>query len=388
MPLALRVLEIAGVVGALCSMAYFLLTLFAANSFLKQKPSASPSAASFPVSILKPLRGTDPGMYSSLRSHFTQDHPAYEIIFGVSEADDPALAIVERLRAEFPECSVKVVHCKERLGANIKVSNLEQMMKHAEYDVLIVNDSDIRVPADYIRRVTAPLADLKVGLVTCLYRGVPGSTAGSQLESLQISTDFCPGVLAARQLEGIRFGLGSTLALRRVDLERIGGFLSLADYLADDYELGNRLSRLGLEISLSEVVVETFLPPYSFAGFILHQLRWARTIRASRGKGYLGLGLTFGLFWALLVLLLSSGATWAWMLLAAVVALRVAMGLLIGRKLLEDRQVPRLLWLLPVRDLIAVAIWIGGLFGRNVAWRGEVFELRKGRLSRIGRPVP
>ncbi len=375
----LRIVEMTAAVGALCSVGYFLLALFGAAAFMRQG-SPSADALTAPVSILKPLKGTDPEMYSSLRSHFTQNYPEYELIFGVSEAEDPALGIVERLRSEFPARTVRVVHCRQQLGANIKVSNLQQMVEHASHALLIVNDSDIRVPSDYVQRVTSPLADRNVGLVTCLYRGIAGGSIGSQLESLQISTDFCPGVLAARQLEGIRFGLGSTLAFRREDLDRIGGFGGLADYLADDYELGNRISGLGLSVHLSEVVVETSLPAYSLKEFVAHQLRWARTIRACRGNGYLGLVLTFGFFWALLTLLLSGGAGWAWLLLADVVGLRIAMALLIGRNLLGDRQLPRLLWLLPLRDLVAVVVWVGGFAGNRIYWRGEAFRLEAGKL--------
>ena len=180
--------------------------------------------------------------------------------------------------------------CLKSLGANTKVSNLAQMATEAKYEHFVVNDSDIRVETNYLRNVAAPLADPKVGLVTCLYRGVASTNLGSWLESLFISTDFSAGVLAARQLEGgIRFGLGSTLAFRRSDLEASGGFEALVDYLADDYEMGRRLAERGLEVQLSNVVVETFLPAYTLRQFVDHQLRWGRTVRDSRRWGYLGL---------------------------------------------------------------------------------------------------
>src|SRR5580658_9905888 len=189
---------------------------------------------------------------------------------------------------------------------------MAQMLTEARYDCLIVNDSDIRVEPDYLRRVTAPLADLRIGLATCLYRGVAGATLGSRLEALGISTDFCASVLAARQLEGgIRFGLGSTLAFRRAELEKIGGFESFLDYLADDYELGKRIAGLGLTVHLSDVVVETFLPPYRVREFLAHQLRWARGVRDARPRGYFGLVLTFGFLWALLAVVASQGALWS-----------------------------------------------------------------------------
>jgi len=213
---------------------------------------------------------------------------------------------------------------------------------------------------------------------------VAASTLGSHLESLGISTDFCPGVLVARQLEGgLRFGLGSTLAFRRADLNLIGGFESIVDYLADDYELGRRISGLGLRVLLSDVVVETHLPAYDMAGFLSHQMRWARGVRDSRLGGYIGLATTFGLLWALLNLIAAQAALWSWAVLAAVFLLRIAMALAVGKVVLQDRQLLSQLWLLPLRDLIAVGVWIASFAGHTVTWRGDRFELKDGRLTRV-----
>ena len=383
-PHIVRIAAILAALGALTSLGYYALCLWSAVSFLRERQAgegARPTQPVPPVSILKPLKGTDPEMYESLRSHCQQDYPEYEIIFGVSDANDPALQFVERVTAEFPERAIVVVLCSEKLGANTKISNLAQMLPKARYEHLIVNDSDIRVEPDYLRRVAAPLADPKTGMVTCLYRGIAGSTLGSRLESLGISTDFAAGVLAARQLEnGIHFGLGSTLAFRRRDLETTGGFEVLADYLGDDYEIGRRMSALGLEVELSNVVVETFLPQYRLGEFLQHQLRWARNIRDSRRGGYIGLGLTFGIPWAVLALVFSRGASWAWALLGLVVALRAMLALTLGWTVLRDRQVFRLLWLIPLRDLVAMGIWLAGFVGHRITWRGETFELRNGKL--------
>jgi ceramide glucosyltransferase len=383
-PQIVRIAAILAALGALTSLGYYALCLWSALKFLRERQAgegARPTQPVPPVSILKPLKGTDPQMYESLRSHCQQDYPEYEIIFGVSDANDPALQFVERVTAEFPERAIVVVLCSEKLGANTKISNLAQMLPKARYEHLIVNDSDIRVEPDYLRRVAAPLADPKTGMVTCLYRGIAGSTLGSRLESLGISTDFAAGVLAARQLEnGIHFGLGSTLAFRRRDLETTGGFEVLADYLGDDYEIGRRMSALGLEVELSNVVVETFLPQYRLGEFLQHQLRWARNIRDSRRGGYIGLGLTFGIPWAVLALVFSRGASWAWALLGLVVALRAMLALTLGWTVLRDRQVFRLLWLIPLRDLVAMGIWLAGFVGHRITWRGETFELRNGKL--------
>jgi ceramide glucosyltransferase len=382
----LNTVQIIAAAGVASSSIYYLLCLWGAVKFLRGQEAGEPRPiAGLPsISILKPLKGTDPEIYESFRSHCLQDYPEYEIIFGVSDPNDAAIASVRALQREFPDRRIQLVVCEKLLGANVKVSNLAQMLAEARYDYLIVNDSDIRVEPDYLRRVTAPLTDPQVGMVTCLYRGVAGSTLGSRLEALGIGTDFCPSVLAARQLErGIRFGLGSTLAFRRADLEKIGGFNSLADYLADDYELGKRIAGLGLTVKLSDVVVETYLPPYRLREFFAHQLRWARGVRDARAGGYLGLVFTFGFLWALLALTASSGAFWAWSALAVTLLLRFAVALVVGRSVLKDCRIMKNAWLIPLRDLLAVAVWIASLGGHTVTWRGERFHLKDGKLSRI-----
>jgi ceramide glucosyltransferase len=381
------VFQLVAILGCISSFAYYILCLWSAASFLRQQKAAGiirPAQFVPPVSILKPLKGVDPEIYESFRSHCLQDYPEYEIVFGVSDADDPAIESVKRLQREFPEQRILCVVCPKILGANVKVSNLAQMLGAASYQHLIVNDSDIRVEPDYLRRVIAPLAEESVGMVTCLYRGVAAPTFGSRLESLGISTDFCAGVLVARQLEhGIRFGLGSTLAFRRADLQRIGGFESFVDFLADDYELGRRITGLGLRVALSDIVVETHLPAYDLRGFLAHQLRWARGVRDARAAGYIGLISTYGLMWALLALIAARGAPRSWTALVVIVLLRFAVALLVGKSVLHDTQLLKSLWLLPVRDLVAVAVWAASFAGHTVTWRGDRFELKKGRLIRI-----
>jgi len=383
----LNALQVIAVVGSVSSSIYYVLCLWSAAAFLRQQKAgggARPTQTLPPVSILKPLKGTDPDIYESFRSHCLQDYPEFEIIFGVGDPDDPAVAGVEQLQREFPDRAIRLVVSQEKLGANVKVSNLEQMLATARYEHLIVNDSDICVEPDYLRRVIAPLADERVGMVTCLYRGVAAQTFGSQLEALGISTDFCAGVLVARQLEGgLHFGLGSTLAFRRTDLERIGGFRSIVDFLADDYELGRRIAGLGLRVVLSDVVVETHLPAYDLRAFLAHQLRWARGVRDSRAGGYIGLVSTYGLMWALLGLIAAHGAPWSWAVLGTTALLRFAVAVVVGSSVLKDTRLLRHLWLLPVRDLVAVGVWIASFAGHTVTWRGDRFVLKNGRLIRI-----
>jgi ceramide glucosyltransferase len=371
--------------GCVSSAVYYFICLWTAAAFLQRRSSQAPQTNSFfpPVSILKPLKGTDPDIYESFRSHCLQDYPDYEIIFGISDPNDPAVATVEWLQRDFPDRNIRLVVCPNILGPNVKVSNLEQIVQSARYDYLIVNDSDMRVESDYLQRVISPLADPHVGLVTCLYRGIAEMTVGAKLEALGIA-DFCASVLVAEQVErGLHFGLGSTLAFRRSELNRIGGFKSIVDFLADDYELGRRIAALGLNIVLSDVVVETHLPAYDLRGFVMHQLRWARGVRDARRGGYIGLVSTFGIAWALLAVLAAGASPWSWLVLAAMLLLRSILGLVVCRSVLQDEEAVERLWLLPLRDLIAVGVWIASFVGHTVTWRGDRFQLKNGRLIRI-----
>jgi ceramide glucosyltransferase len=381
--------EIVTALAALATLAglgYYVLGLWSTWRFLRDRKEREGHAQGFtpPVSILKPLKGTDPSMYESFRSHCLQDYPEkYEILFGVSDPQDPAIELVKKLQAEFPSQSIRLIVCAKILGTNVKVSNLAQMAEQAQFDHFLVNDSDIYVESDYLRRVLAPLASASVGMVTCLYRGEASSTLGSRLESLGISTDFALGVLVARQTEGVRFGLGSTQVFRREDLQAIGGFEGMLDYLADDYELGRRLAALGKTVELSGIPVETHLPPYTLAEFWRHQLRWSRSIRDSRRWGYIGYAVTFALPWALVTTLLSRGVNWAWLLLLFTLVLRAGAAVLVGNSVLRDRNVIRHLWLLPLRDVIGLLVWLASFAGHTVVWRGDTFLLKNGRLRRV-----
>src|ERR1019366_6488046 len=293
-PTPRAILEAVAAIGTVGSLFFYFLSALGLASFLsdtRKKLNQPPLPASQlpPVSILKPLKGVDPEIWESFCSHCEQEYPEFQLIFGVGDPGDPAIEVVRKLQAKYPNLPIELMVCDRVLGANIKVSNLAQMLPAARHELLLVNDSDIRVPSDYLRKVITPLADSSVGLVTCLYRGVAGPTLGSRLEALSISTDFVPGVLSARFLEkGLHFGFGSTLAFRRRDLEAIGGFEALLDYLADDYELGWRIAATGKRVELSAATVTTFLPAYTMRDFIRHQLRWSRTIRDARRWGYAG----------------------------------------------------------------------------------------------------
>ena len=329
-------------------------------------------------------------MYAAFSSHCRQDYPGrYEIIFGVTSLEDPAVREVERLQSEYPKIDIRIVECSARLGTSGKVSNLAQMLRESHYEHVVINDSDIEVSPRYLTNVMRGFGDAKVGLVTAPYIGAtamrgPGLTVWSRLEALGISTEFMAGVLTARRLEGgIRYGLGSTLATTKTAIAKIGGLELLADCLADDYELGHRISEAGYKIELCSEVVKTAVPAYTFKGFCDHQIRWARTVRDARRWGYLGLGVTYGLPWALMTIVASGFALWSFTLLSLVLLTRVSVALTVGVGVLRDEQVLRDLWLLPLRDCFGLIFWAWSFAGDTVVWRGEVFRLKNGKIARI-----
>ena len=342
------------------------------------------------VTILKPVKGVDQRMYAGLVSHCRQEYAGkFEIVFGVSSLSDPAVGEIERLQAEFPDCAIRLVECRERLGTSGKVSNLVQMLREARYEHVVINDSDIRVSPQYLTRVMQCFSDAKVGMVTAPYIGRTAERGGaltvwSRLEALGISTDFLPGVLTARKLEGgIRFGLGSTLATSKSVLAKAGGLEPLTEYLADDYEMGARIAEAGYRVELANEVVETTVPEYHYRGFKDHQLRWARSTRDSRKLGYLGLGITYALPWAVMTCVASGLALWSFSLLSVVLLARVAVALSVGVGMLRDEQVLRDVWLLPLRDFFGLGFWMWSFAGDTVVWRGEVFRLRDGKISLV-----
>ena len=427
MPHALaQAVEIATTALAVAGLGYFLAALAAARVFLHQRrapraefaPGAPADRSSSVgwgsgasadrsssvgwrpgVSILKSLKGLDPGMMDAFRSHCRQSYAGpFELLFGVASLRDPAVAAVEQLQAEFPERTIRLIECPERLGTNGKVSTLAQLAAHVQYDFLLINDSDITVSPHYLERVMCCFAPAPrdagkppVGLVTALFRGRahgPLLRGGlpSRLEALWIATDFQAGVLLAKVLEGgLHYGLGATLAVSRAALDRIGGLEPIANYLADDYELGARVAQAGYRVELSAEVVETSVPAYGWRGFFDHQLRWARTIRGARPWGYAGLIFTHGLGWALLNVLASGLSPLSLWLLGLSFFLRLAQAMTVGAEVLGDHEVLANLWLLPVRDAIAMGLWVAGFAGDTIVWRGERFTLKDGKLANMQR---
>jgi ceramide glucosyltransferase len=316
------------------------------------------------------MYGRDSRLYQALRSHALQKYPEFEILFGVRSAGDPALEDIDHLRREFPSLEMRVIQV-ETEAPNAKVGVLARLAAEARHPLLLINDDDIEVEPGYLEAVTAPLLDPRIGLVTCLYRARAESFAAC-VEALGVASDFASSVMVARLLGVGGFALGATMALRAETLARTGGFEPIEAYLADDYELGRRVTAAGYSIAFAPVVVETGLGGASWRDVWRHQLRWARTIRVSRTAGYYGSVVTHAVIWALIAL-----AAGEWWVGAAALTLRIVAGWLAGAIVLRDPLAERWFWLLPLRDLFGFAVWMGGCFGSTVYWRGLKLRLRK-----------
>ena len=360
---------------AVCAAA-FLYQLAAIAACLRHLSRPDPMATRRPpISILKPIHGLDPHFYQAIRSHAILEYPTFEILFGVSELNDPAVREVMRIQSDFPDVPMNLLHAVTQTP-NGKVGVLADLARHAKYDVILVNDSDIRVPSRYLEQVAAPLEDPGVGIVTCLYRASAETSAGAW-EALGIATDFVPSVLVAPLFGVKEFGLGSTLVFRKQDLEKIGGFLAIRDYLADDYQLARRITGLGLRAHMSRTVVETSLQAATWGEIWRHQLRWHRTIRVSRGA-YAGLPITNASLWALIAAICGHP-----LIALALLIARLATAVLAGRMILQCPITRRWIWLVPFRDLWGLAVWFAGMFGTRVQWRDQHLQLTPdGRIKR------
>lgn len=348
-------------VPAIAAAAYWLLVLVAAARWRSPQPiTHNPS----PISILKPVHGRDPQFYEAIRSHALQDYPQYEILFGISDPHDAAAEDIRRLIAEFPARDIRLIVTSTKLP-NGKVGVLADLATQARYPLLLINDSDIRVAPDYLRQVAAILDQPGTGLVTCLYRAQSAHWPG-RWEALGVATEFVPSVLVARMLGSLEFALGSTMLLRAADLDRIGGFAAIGDYLADDYQLGRHIRGLGLRVAFAPPIVETHLGGETWGEVWRHQLRWSRTIRASRPAGYFGYLVTHATFWCLVAI-----AAGVWPAGAAALVIRMLAGIRVGWGVLGDSSALRYACLIPFRDLWGFAIWVYGLSGNTVEWRGE-----------------
>jgi len=358
------------------ALVYSLLSIVAAFRYLSVSPPAVTSTE--PVSILKPLAGLDDGLESNLRTFLEQDHPSFEILFAVRERTDPAVAVVEKLQAEYPRVPTRLLVTGEPPYPNAKVFSLAQMLAEAEHDLVVMSDSDIRVTAAFLRRVSAEFGAPSLGVATCPYRAVPGPSFWSRLETTGMNTDFIAGILVARMLEGMRFAVGPTIVARRRVLEAIGGFDRLKDYLAEDFVMGKFAAEAGYGVILSSYVIEHHIGRSNLRQNIAHRLRWARSTRRSRPAGYIGQ--LFTMPFPLALLLVASRPGW-WLVLPAALLVRFLAAYVVSAKVLRARTN----WLLlPLEDLIGFAVWIAGFFGNTIAWRGRRYRvLADGRFAPI-----
>ncbi len=357
---------------SVAAMCYTLAAALAVRIRLKAAP-CEPSDQVPAVTILKPLCGEEHELYECLRSFCDQMYPRFQIVFGVSDGDDPAVAVVNRLQREFPAVDMQIAIDRRQHGSSRKVSNLINMMSLARHDYLVISDSDVRVLPDYLARVVSPLLDPEVGIVTCPYRGAPRPGLWSLLGSLFINEWFTPSVRVAAMFGSRSFAFGATIAMRRQVLASAGGFAAIANQLADDYRLGELTRRLGLRTVLSDVVVETCVDEGTFGDLVRHELRWLRTIRAVRPLGYSLLFITFGVPVALVGCLLAGGA---WSALAMLVITALARVVLhwTGRRRPSS---PAQLLALPLRDGLTLALWAWGFVNRRVHWRDDRYRVTR-----------
>jgi ceramide glucosyltransferase len=330
-----------------------------------------------PVSVLKPLRGLDRDALANFASFCLQDYGHWEILFGAEDESEPSLEAARRVAREHPEADIRIVIESLVQGANPKVRMLAKLANVAKYPLLLVSDSDIRAGRRHLKRMVEPLSDPKVGVVTCLYRTVGVGLVG-KLDSLSLSTEFLPGALVARQLEGMSFAMGAGILIRREVLAEIGGFAAIEQGLADDYLLGRLPARAGHRVELACDIVDHQLGTKGLRDLNARQTRWNLGIRTSRPWGYAGLVFTQGTAASLLFLLATGGSTLGWSVAAATLGVRLGVAWFLAARCLDDRSVARLLWLVPIRDLLGTALWLKTFFGSTVVWRGRRFRVGAG----------
>lgn len=378
-------LETLFVLLIVASWLYWLIACWMVRVFFLSEPALAPDFTP-PVSVLKPVRGLDFGAYHNFVSFCRQDYPDFEILFGVADPSDPAIAVIHRLQRDFPRRNIRLIVVPVT-GANRKASLLHHLADLARHEVLVVSDSDMRVTPDYLRRVVAPLADAQTGLVTCPYKGALPLTLTARLEALHMGATFLPSVVVARRFLAMRFAMGATVALRRSDLARMGGFAAVADYLADDYQLGARIADLGLRVHLSDYVVVSVLGATTLQDQWQREVRWARCSRISRPVEYPGMLLTFSTPLALAWLLTRGLAFPAWLMLLISLLVRWLVAWLVTGYAGDEASRPWLVWL-PVRDVLSALVWCTGSMGRRIVWRGEEFVLQEdGRMQPVVYPL-
>jgi ceramide glucosyltransferase len=368
---------------ALAPFVYYLISIYCTYVFFSKTFRELSSSGSFApaISILKPVRGMDREAYENFASYCRQDYPEYEVLFAVADVDDPAIRVIVRLIRDFPACSIRLLVGAPALGASGKVNKLCRLVREAKHDLLVINDSDVRVDQNYLREVAAPFATPGLGAVTAFYRGMAEGSLGAKLEGLALSTETVPNALVAKQLEGkVQFVFGWTVATTKQHLASIGGFEAMVNHHSDDFELGNRIAAQGLRIEFLQHPVWMVFPKETLREYLRHELRWSIGLRNVRPSGYCGLLLTFGLPWALLAGVAAPSMTSAGLYLLSYMVLRLGQVWMAGVWGLHDSLTRKNLWLVPLRDALNFVVWVVGLFASKITWRGLQFRVKKGLL--------
>lgn len=359
------------------SLIYCVLIVVATRRFLS---ATLPVAGTKPpISVLKPLCGHDDGLEENLRSFMVQDYPEYEVLFGVHRSDDSAVAVAEKIIAEFSgRIPARIIVTGESPIPNAKAFSLNRMVREAHYDVLVMSDSDVRVTPSLLSHLAQELQDDHVGLISCPYQAVPGKSLWSRLEAIGMNTELLGGVMVARMLEGMRFALGCTVAVRRSVLDDMGGFGYLQEFLAEDFVIGQRAAELGYGVLFSSYVIEHRIGSQGMMHNLGHRMRWARSTRRSRPLGYWGQIFTYPLP---LALLFCAAYPTAWPVLFLTLILRGIAALATARDIVHDPVTQKQWWLLPFQDVIGFFVWISGFVGDKIVWRDrKCTVLRDGRL--------
>jgi len=380
--MTLHLLRLFVLVMAPAPLAYYLIAIYCGWSYFRvsRKPLQLDTKYNPPVSILKPVCGVDRGAYENFASFCRLDYPEYEILFGVTDENDPVIPVVEELQRAFPGRAIRLLVGAPLLGTSPKMNLLCRLAREAQYDLLVINDSDVRVERDYLRNATAPFQDPKVGLVTALFRGITEGDFASDLDAVGVPSDSSASALVAERFSGMDFALGWTMATTKQRLEEVGGFEAMADHHSDDFTLGNKIAGNGYRIALMRKPIWMVFPREGLSQFLRHELRWSIMLRNIRPLGYLGLAMTFGLPWALLAAAASHSSAWAVAYILAYLVLRLTMAWTIGVWGLGDPVVRRKIWLVPIRDAVNFFVWIAGFLFRKVQWRGKEYRVQGSHL--------
>jgi ceramide glucosyltransferase len=389
-----------GVFGLVTSTVYSIMVVAGVLHFRRERAAVDPSFTP-PVSLLKPLHGTEPNLAEHLEGFFQQDYPAFEILFCARTLEDAGLQIAREVAARYPAIPSRFVTSGEPPFANAKVASLDRMAQLAQHSILIVSDSDVRVGPQYLRAVVAPFADKAVGVVTCPYRGVPSPApaAGNrraaalwtQLEGAGMSIEMTAGVLVANMLEGMQFALGPTMAVRTTCVQEIGGFSVLGQYCADDFLLGNLVAAKGHRVVFSHHAIDHIVLNTGFMASMRHQVRWSKSTRFSRPKGHFGTALTFSTPFGLLSCAAALALHWPWIAaisLAWAIVTRMLLAAIVGSAVVQERSLARTMLLFPLRDLMGFCFWLASYGSNTILWRGEEYTLEKGGYMRAVHTLP